>query len=258
MADWLARGGKGLGRIGAGAAMGAGIGSVVPVIGTGLGALIGGGLGVINAFQSDASEELADQQNEQASAFNNTLKQRADIDSEDLLAGRQQRNSLLDFLNRQANPYTQGNAGLMNLLTLQQGAINRSFANAETDARRSLAQRGVLGTAQESSLLRQMALDKARALSAGEAQLRGDFYDKTQGFEQQRLGNQMGLLGALRGDNGANIYTNLSNQQMNQSMYNRQLAQQNDQATGQTLGNIGMMGIYGRKPQSGYGYGGLG
>lgn len=98
----------------------------------------------------------------------------------------QQRNPYQD----QANPYDQGNAGLMNLLALQQGGISRQFADTEQDTLRSLAQRGALGTAQETSALRQLSMDRARALSGNEASLRANTYDKGVGFGQESLANQ--------------------------------------------------------------------
>lgn len=123
---------------------------------------------------------------------------------------RARRNTMLDRLSTQANPYSQSSQGMQSLMALQQGSIRRNFAGAADATRRSLAQRGALGSAQETSALRQLALDQARALSGNEAQLRAGAYDQAQGFEAQRNSQLAGLLGMIGGGTGANIYGSLA------------------------------------------------
>ena len=116
-------------------------------------------------------------------------QQRADATQERLDQLTEQLATQQNPYENQPNPFEQGNAGLMNQLSLQDSAIQRQYADAVDDARRSLAMRGALGSAQETSLLRQIGVDKARARSGAEAQTRANAYDKAANWQLGMLGS---------------------------------------------------------------------
>lgn len=89
----------------------------------------------------------------------------------------------------QANPYAPGSPGMLAMLAQTQGGIRRNFADARDQTMRSLAQRGALGSAQETSALRRLALDEARATSGAEAELTARNYDKSANWGLSMLAN---------------------------------------------------------------------
>jgi hypothetical protein len=152
---------------------------------------------------------------------------------DDLSAGRSQRDALYSSIAGRANPYGQGNPGLQKLLALQQGSIQRGFADAREQTMRSLAQRGALGTAQETSALRRLAMDQGRATSGAEAQTRADAYGQEQRYETMRDSQLASLLGMLRSGGGASTYASLltredglADQAWNRQQYQDQQNQQ--------------------------------
>ncbi len=94
--------------------------------------------------------------------------------------------------NDQPNPYAPNNPGVLALLAQTQGGINRNFADAGQAMRRNLAQRGALGTAQEASVLRQLTMDRARALSGAQTAITADNYDRGANYGLQMLAGQAG------------------------------------------------------------------
>ena len=139
-------------------------------------------------------------------------------EQQQLSGDRQRRDVLAAQAASIQNPFT--GTALSQMLGLQQGSIMRGFADAEDQIRQSLARRGALGTAQETSALRQLALDRARAQSGAEAQTRADFAQRAAGFEQSRIGQQQGILGMMGGDSGLGGLSMLSGmygQQANQA-----------------------------------------
>ena len=149
------------------------------------------------------------QNSSQASDLQSILRRLADSMEADLSAGRAQRDSLYSTIQGRSNPYGQGNPGLQSLLALQQGATRRGFADARDQTMRSLAQRGALGTAQETSALRRLAMDEARATSGNEARLRSGAYDQEQRFEALRDNQLTDLTGMFRGGGGLSTYASL-------------------------------------------------
>lgn len=247
------------GRMGAGAAggaaTGAAIGSVIPGVGTAIGAGVGGVAGLF-AGTSAAQENERAQADRQAAEKqrNSALSQLSGIAQHQqgwLNEDRTRRNSMLSRLAGQVNPYGQGNAGMQNLMALQQGSIRRNFAEATEDTRRALARRGALGSAQETSALRQLALDGARARSGGEAQLLARNYDLAQGYETQRNNQLAALLGMYGGDTGAGIYQNMAHLYQQDAHAAQARGDQADQMLGGIMGSgLSMLPYLRGVPQS--------
>lgn len=126
-------------------------------------------------------------------------------------ADRATRGSLMSGLAGMTNPYS--GSALEQALALQSGSIQRGFNTAQDQTMRSLAQRGALGTAQETSARRQIELDRARALSGAEASTRTDYASRAADFGQRQYGLQAGLLGMAGGGNPASIFQGLLGRQ---------------------------------------------
>lgn len=147
-------------------------------------------------------------------------------------ADRATRDNLMAGLAGTTNPYS--GSALQQALALQSGSIQRGFNNAADQTRQSLARRGALGTAQETSAMRQIELDRARALSGAEAATRTDYASRAADFGQRQYGLQAGLLGMSGGSNPASIFQSLLGRQDSREY-------QDSQSQSQFWGNIGAL-----------------
>lgn len=130
-----------------------------------------------------------------------------------LKADRATRDSLIGNLGSMQNPFS--GSALQQALALQSGAIQSGFNTARERTMQSLAQRGALGTAQETSALRRLELDRARALSGAEASIRTDYAARSGDFDQRRYGLQGSLLGMMGGGDDSGSLLALLNRQDN-------------------------------------------
>ena len=249
--DW---GRMGSGAAG-GAATGAAIGSIIPGVGTAVGAGVGGIAGLFAGTSAAQENERAQAERRTAETQrNSSLSQLSGIAQQQqgwLNEDRGRRDSMLSQLASRANPYGHGNAGMQNLMALQQGSIRRNFTEATEDTRRALARRGALGSAQETSALRQLSLDEARARSGGEAQLLARNYDLAQGYETQRNNQLAALLGMYGGDTGAGIYQNMAHLYQQDAHAAQARGDQADQMLGSFMGTgLSMLPYLRGVPQS--------
>lgn len=122
-------------------------------------------------------------------------------------------NSLGALVNNQANPYSMGNPGMMAQRALAANKINSGYKTAAQQLKAHLAQRGVLGTAQEDAALANYSLNNAKDISQADTELAAGSYDKQQGFEGQRVNRLADLIGMQNNLSTARagFYSNLAN-----------------------------------------------
>lgn len=154
MPNW----GRILQKAGEGVIGGGFAGSMVPGVGTGLGALAGGLYGAYTGWQGGEEEDRADQYGQEAeSVWKN-------------------------------NPYSASNPGLTALMAQQQGGIQRRYAGVAGGAQAELARRGMGGSSYGNSMMRNIALERARALSGNASYLTGQNYDKQAAWNKDAAG----------------------------------------------------------------------
>lgn len=234
MAQWWER----LGRVTMSTLSGAGTGFMM---GGPWGALAGAGVGLAGGVTADAALNNAEAAQESQDRMNQELVSIAENEQQRLSDDRQVRDSILRQIGSASNPYAQGNPGQVALLSRTQASIDRNFASAVDDARRSLAKQGALGTPRETSLLRQIGVDRARTKSGAETDLRARTYDQEQAYEQGRFNNQLSALGTFPGSTGAGIFQGQAAQYGDRARDYMGQANQASQSAGQILGGYAQL-----------------